>query len=101
MTSAPYPSANTAPPTPAEWGMPTRWGGVLFGIKRALYQARRALRDLGAGPQFLAKSKDAGFLVTLGTSRTPLWSDDRQEERAYQLGKVQNLRRAAADLDGS
>jgi hypothetical protein len=80
--------------------MPTRWGAVLFGIKRALCQARRALRDLGAGPQFLAKSKDAGFLVTLGTSRTPLWSDDRQEERAYQLGKVQNLGRAAADLDG-
>src|SRR5204863_8927159 len=51
-------------------------------------------------PQFLPKSSDRGFSVSIGVSQTPLWSDVRPEERTYQLGKVQNLRRAAAALDG-
>ena len=33
-------------------------------------------------------------------SVTPLWSDPSLSEQAMQLGKVQNLRRAAAALDG-
>ena len=31
---------------------------------------------------------------------TPLWADPRLSEQAMQFGKVQNLRRAAAKLDG-
>jgi VanW like protein len=100
MTSAPHPSASAAPLEPAEWGIPTRWGSTVFEAKRAFHQLRRGLRDLKTGPQFLSKSNDHGFSGTVAESLTPLWSDERPEERAYQLGKVQNLRRATAALDG-
>src|SRR5580704_15220807 len=48
----------------------------------------------------LSKSSDARGPLIVGASQTPLWSDERPGERAYQLGKVQNLRRAAAALNG-
>src|SRR5438067_4980579 len=35
-----------------------------------------------------------------GASSTPLWSEAQPEERLYELGKVHNLRRAAAALQG-
>ena len=100
MTAAPDRSASVAALQPAEWGIPTRWGATVFRAKTVFHQLRRGIRDLRAGPQFLSKSNDHGFSVTIGASQTPLWSDERPEERTYQLGKVQNLRRAAAALDG-
>src|SRR3984893_2592582 len=71
-----------------------------FPGKTAIYQLQRGIRDLAAGPQFLSKSNDHRFSITIGASQTPLWSEEGPEERAYQLGKVQNLRRATAALDG-
>src|ERR1700730_4037930 len=100
MTAAPDRSASVAAPQPAEWGIPTRWSAAVFQAKTAFYQLQRGIRDLAAGPQFLSKSNDHRFSVTIGASQTPLWSDERPEERVYQLGKVQNLRRAPAPLDG-
>ena len=100
MTAAPDRSASAAAPQPAEWGIPTRWSAAVFQAKTAFYQLQRGIRDLAAGPQFLSKSNDHRFSVTIGASQTPLWSEERAEERAYQLGKVQNLRRATAALDG-
>ncbi|HXP03758.1 MAG TPA: VanW family protein, partial [Stellaceae bacterium] len=48
----------------------------------------------------MTKTPSAAFPAVLGECHTPLWSDGRPEEHAYQLGKVQNLRRAAAAIDG-
>jgi len=100
MTAAIDRSASVAALQPAEWGIPTRWSAAVFRAKTAFYQLQRGIRDLAAGPQFLSKSNDHGFSIIIGASQTPLWSEERPEERAYQLGKVQNLRRATAALDG-
>src|ERR1700730_7128155 len=100
MTAAPGRSASVAAPQPAEWSIPTRWSAAVFQAKTAIYQLQRGIRDLAAGPQFLSKSNDQRFSVTIGASQTPLWSEERPEERAYQLGKVQNLRRATVALNG-
>jgi hypothetical protein len=100
MTVAPDPPAGTAALDAAEWAIPTRWGNGLFRAKRLFHQARRGVLDVATGPRFLSKSSDARGPLIVGASQTPLWSDERPGERAYQLGKVQNLRRAAAALNG-
>src|ERR1700731_1907921 len=100
MTAALDRSASVAALQPAEWGIPTRWSAAVFRAKTAFYQLQRGIRDLAAGPQFLSKANDHGFSIIIGASQTPLWSEERPEERAYQLGKVQNLRRATTALDG-
>lgn len=100
MTVAPERSARVATPPMAEWAAPDRWSHLVFGAKAIVYRARRLFADLVSGPRRLAKVVDGDFTTTLAECRTPLWSDGRPEEYAYQLGKVQNLRRAAAALDG-
>src|SRR5437763_3916087 len=100
MTVAPVPPASAAAIEFAEWGIPSRWASFVFRAKSLLHQMRRGIRDCGTGLGRLPKSDDNRFPVTVGLSRTPLWSDEQPGERAYQLGKVQNLRRAAAALDG-
>jgi hypothetical protein len=57
------------------------------------------MRDIGAGLQRFAASDEPWLPIVLGESRTPLWADDAVGERDYQLGKVQNLRRAIRHLD--
>lgn len=79
---------------------PTRLGALLFAAKVWAHRARRLLRDLRDGPPRLGKVPADGFDVAAGVSRTDLWSDRLAAERGLQLGKVQNLRRAAAALDG-
>jgi hypothetical protein len=100
VTLAPDPPASGAELSIAEWAIPTRWGAIVFRAKRRFHQLRRGIHDLVAGPQFLSKANAARFFVIVGECQTPLWSDERLGERAYQLGKIQNLRRAAAALDG-
>jgi VanW like protein/glycosyl transferase family 1 len=100
MTLAPERLSGTAAPQVAEWAMPNRWSSLVFGAKAIAYRVQRLLADLVAGPCRLNKATSAAFPAVLGECRTPLWSDGRAEEHGYQLGKVQNLRRAAAALDG-
>ncbi len=101
MTLAPEPLTRMAHPPVAEWVVPSRWSAAVFAAKVAAYRGQRLLADLISGPRRLTKTTNGAFPVTIiGESRTPLWSDARPEEHAYQLGKVQNLRRAAAALDG-
>ena len=47
----------------------------------------------------LAQGDASGFPFLLAESRTPLWSEADPRERRLQLGKVQNLRLAAARID--
>src|SRR5579864_6081691 len=100
MILAPERSARMATPPMAEWAAPNRRSNVVFGAKAALYRSQRLLVDLVSGPRRLAKAAGKDFPATLAECHTPLWSDGRAEEHEYQLGKVQNLRRAAAALDG-
>jgi hypothetical protein len=100
MILAPDRLTATARPPAAEWATPNRWSSVVFGAKVLAYRGQRLLADLVSGPRRLAKTARAEFPATLGECHTPLWSDGRPAEHAYQLGKVQNLRRAAAALDG-
>src|SRR5438874_1576455 len=100
MTVAITRSPRAAAAEPAKWGIPTRRANLMFRAKRMLHQLRRGAQDFLAGPQLLSKSSDAAFSVMVGASSTPLWSEAQPEERLYELGKVHNLRRAAAALQG-
>ena len=100
MTVATTRSPRAAAAEPAKWGIPTRRANLMFCAKRMLHQLRRGAQDFLAGPQLLSKSSDAAFSVMVGASSTPLWSEAQPEERLYELGKVHNLRRAAAALHG-
>ncbi len=84
----------------AEWAMPNRWTSTVFAAKAIVHRAQRVLVDLVSGPRRLAKTDVSGFDSAAGESHSPLWADGRPEERVYQLGKVQNLRRATALLNG-
>jgi len=95
----PVPFARPADPAIARWGSPTRRSAALFRAKVTLHQVERGVRDIGVGLRRFDRSDEPGFLVLLGQSRTPLWADVPLGERVYQLGKVQNLRRAIRRLD--
>jgi hypothetical protein len=79
--------------------VPTRLSAAVFRAKVMVHRARRTVRDLAGGPRRLGQIDAPDFPVLLGESRSPLWSDPRLAERRYQLGKVQNLRRAVRALD--
>ncbi|MGA0599509.1 VanW family protein [Caulobacter sp. KR2-114] len=89
-----------ARPRPPSWTPPTRLSSLVFAGKMAAFRLRRTARDLVDGPPRLAQGPMAGAAVVAGESVTPLWSDERLAERAWQLGKVQNLRVACRALDG-
>ena len=86
-------------PTAARSDIPTPLSSAVFKAKVTVLQMQRALRNLRARVRACPKSDGAGFATTVAQSRTKLWSDERDAERVYQLGKVQNLRRACAKLD--
>jgi hypothetical protein len=80
---------------------PTRSSQALFEAKATVLRARRSLAELGRAPPRLARASDrAAYGAVIASSVTPLWSDPSLSEQAMQLGKVHNLRRAAAELDG-
>ena len=73
----------------------------LFEIKATLLRARRSLVEFGRSPRRLARAADAaGYDHLVAESVTGLWSDPALAEQTMQLGKVQNLRLATAQLDG-
>ena len=80
---------------------PTHRSQALFEAKAAVFRVRRTVVELGRAPRRLAVSADrTAFANVVARSITPLWADPNLSEAAMQLGKVQNLRRAAAALDG-
>jgi hypothetical protein len=100
MVVAPEDLTGTPKPPIAEWALPNRWSAAVFGAKVFVYRLRRRIADLASGPRRLDKADKSEFSTIAAESVTPLWSDERPEEHRYQLGKVQNLRRAVAALDG-
>jgi hypothetical protein len=80
---------------------PTRASQALFEAKAIAFRLRRTVTELGRAPPRLARTgSPAAFVNVVARSVTPLWSDVNLSEQAMQRGKVQNLRRAAAKLDG-
>jgi hypothetical protein len=79
---------------------PTLASHALFTAKVMAHRAIRTTRELGRGPRKLAKRDDAAFPVVAGESVSDLWSEPHLAERRFEFGKVHNLRRALAALDG-
>ena len=86
-------------PAAARTDIPTPLASAVFRAKVTVLQMRRALHNLRTRVRACPKSDGVGFTTTVAQSRTKLWSDERDAERVFQLGKVQNLRRACAKLD--
>ncbi|HZZ87021.1 MAG TPA: VanW family protein [Caulobacteraceae bacterium] len=97
MTSIIAPAAYRRPRRPH----PTRASQALFEAKATAFRLRRSLTEFGRTPPKLARTQArAAYATPVASSVTPLWADPNLSEQAMQLGKVQNLRRAAAHLDG-
>ena len=77
---------------------PGRLSALLFQAKVAVFQARRMALDLARGLKRLEPGPAPVDWVTIGLSRTPLWSEERSREHRHQRGKVENLRLAAAAI---
>jgi hypothetical protein len=77
---------------------------AVFHAKAFLLQRMRGMRNLQQGirrhPQRLDVVADDGRWQELAVSRSALWTDPTPTEQWYQLGKVENLRRAASRIDG-
>lgn len=86
---------------PSLRAVPTRWSTAVFEAKVAVLRLRRGIRNIGAAAgQRLPRQAHACSGLAVAMARSPLWSDLLVAESQHQLGKVQNLRRAAAILDG-
>lgn len=77
---------------------PDRLSALLFQAKVAVFQIRRAALDLVRGLKRIEPGPAPVDWITIGLSRTPLWSEERSREHRHQRGKVENLRRAAAAI---
>ena len=84
----------------AEGEIPSRLSWTLFAAKQHLLRLMRAVREAPSAPRRLRRSGDAGFAHLAGQSRTELWIESHPAERRLEAGKVQNIRLAAAALDG-
>ncbi len=86
-----------------ERALPTRWQAGLFRLKTAVFRARRLWREATGGRAPRLASDTGGHEPdgpVLAESRTALYPSEVAAEFALQAGKVQNLRVAAACLDG-
>ncbi len=81
------------------WTRPSRLSGMIFAAKVNAHRARRAVHDLGSGLKRLPRAEGARPAKVIGECVTDLWPLDHGGERAHQLGKTHNLRRAARALD--
>ena len=81
--------------------VPTRWDAALFWGKAWGLRAQRGLRNLRERPR--------RWPIQIGSDeiwqdawaiRTPLWTEADEAEREFEMGKVENLRQAAARLHG-
>jgi hypothetical protein len=81
--------------------VPTRAGALVFALKAALLRARRAARDLAAPPPRHHRAEALTDAPVLASVRTPLWTAaGGAADQALNAGKVENLRRALAGIDG-
>lgn len=84
-----------------EAAIPTIIGSIIFRFKSFILQVRRFLKD--SVDKSVTKGAKTYSLVeqpVIAESKTPLWTEIEPEERHLVAGKIQNLRIAAAALNG-
>ena len=80
---------------------PTRWSAAIFAIKVQGLRAQRWVRDLGGAARSWPIERHPKDKWKLRYElRSHLWSDADKQERQFELGKVENLRRACSRLNG-
>jgi hypothetical protein len=81
--------------------VPSLASALSFRARVAIHQVRRLVRDAIVEPVTRQRRGDALVDAPVrAQSITRLWTSDAPAERALQAGKVQNLRVAAARIDG-
>lgn len=83
-----------------ETGMPTPFSQAWLGFRVFALRGQRALRNVTHPVPKLRTERAAPFPDLLARVETPLYASQAPEERAMELGKIQNLRVAARALDG-
>jgi hypothetical protein len=79
--------------------LPSRGSAASFLVKSTLLKIQRGVKNLRDGAPALVTAKEP-YDHVVAESRTPLWTDESLSEKAFQLGKVQNLRTAVKQLNG-
>lgn len=79
---------------------PNRWQALVFAAKAWAHRGGRALRELGTAPKRMERREIVKDSAVLAESVSALYSTDTDAEFALQAGKIQNLRRIAAALNG-
>ncbi len=79
---------------------PTRISAAIFATKVVILRAKRSIEDLAHQVPRLQVVPHTALPLTAAQSITPLWTDSSPKEQWYQRGKVENLRVAAASLNG-
>jgi hypothetical protein len=101
MSQLPFPVTTPVPPGRGDMGEPTRWQAMKFVGKAWAFRARRALTNLRShNHQRFSKAPLDRERKVFSESRSALYGSDSAAEFALQAGKVQNLRIAAAALNG-
>lgn len=86
--------------TSRESDLPTRWEGVLFGLKAMVFRFRRAIIEWGERPPVHPKGSSLVEGNVLGEAKALLWSQVSEAEFSLTAGKVENLRVSAGALHG-
>jgi hypothetical protein len=80
---------------------PTRWQALAFAGKTWVFRAKRTIAEMARKPRRLPLEPIVDGAKILARSVAPLFSSTNDAEFALQAGKVQNLRVAAARLNGA
>ncbi|MGC6567604.1 MAG: VanW family protein [Akkermansiaceae bacterium] len=80
--------------------LPTRWEGVVFGLKAAVFRFRRSLIEWGERPPVHRPGSKLCGAGVLGEAEALLWSQVSEAEFPLTAGKVENLRVSARALHG-
>ncbi len=83
-----------------ERDQPTRLQAFIFSGKAWAFRVARSVRVKGAPARKLKKTRLDQSAKIIASSETPLFSSTSDAEFALQAGKIQNLRKIAAMLDG-
>jgi glycosyltransferase involved in cell wall biosynthesis len=83
------------------WQLPNRRTALWFCVRASVHIVRRAFENF-ADPRVkrFAQSNELTNAPIIAESRSPLWTDGRNEEFDLVTGKVENLRRARHAFDG-
>ena len=95
------PAAPTDPEIEPDGAAPSGFSWLVFEAKRRALRLKRRVEDFAGGAARYGPGQNpARFSHIAGQSTTALWSSPSETQFRFERGKVQNLRIAAAALDG-